>query len=172
MDSCRVPLLSLRILFKHSDPATRILLISMRMSSITLDQFEMPFAVMPQLFLDVAMQAQDHRFSLRHVLPKGVSASLRLPTGRTVYVTVRDLSRTGACIIRRGDVEIHAEDEVMLEVSDSEGQQKLSLPASVKWVDESGYSTVVGLAFSQGPLLPGSLLDRYLDQSLALRLRA
>jgi hypothetical protein len=123
---------------------------------------------MSQILANLAAQDQDLRSSLRHLLPKGVSASLRLATGRTVYVSLRDLSRTGACVIRRGDIEIHPEDEVVIEVSDAEGQQKLRLPSCVKWVDESGYNTVVGLAFAQGPLLPGSLLDRYLDQFLAL----
>jgi hypothetical protein len=111
-------------------------------------------------------QSEDLRTSVRHVLPSGVSASIRLTTGRTVYVTVRDLSRSGACVIRRGDLDIEKEEEVLLMVSDEESQQKVSLPSRVQWVDTGGYNTVMGLSFSQGPLLPGSLLDEFLDQSL------
>jgi hypothetical protein len=111
-------------------------------------------------------QREDLRTSVRHVLPSGVSASMRLATGRTVYVTVRDLSRSGACVIRRGDLEIQKEEEVLLMVSDDESQQKVSLPSRVQWVDSGGYNTIMGLSFNEGPLLPGSLLDEFLDQSL------
>ncbi len=111
---------------------------------------------------------QDLRTTVRHELPKGVTASLRLPAGRTIYVTVRDLSRSGACVIRRGDIEVHEEDEVLLEVSDPKGERKLPLPSVVRWVEASGYRTTMGLEFAQGPLLPGSLLDEFLDRTLAL----
>ncbi len=109
------------------------------------------------------------RTSLRHALPGGVSASIRLSTGRTVYVTVGDISRTGACVVRRGSLELTANEEVLLDISDYEQHQSVSLPARVQWVNTRSYNTLVGLAFSDGPLLPGTMLDQYLDQTLQTR---
>jgi hypothetical protein len=111
-------------------------------------------------------QLQELRTALRHVLPPGVSASLRLSSGRTVYVTVGDISRTGACVIRRGSLEVEANEELLLDISDYEQNQKFSLPARVQWVSTRSYNTLVGLVFYQGPLLPGTILDQYLDQTL------
>ncbi|MBW4530281.1 MAG: PilZ domain-containing protein [Aphanothece saxicola GSE-SYN-MK-01-06B] len=114
-------------------------------------------------------QLQDLRTALRHVLPPGVSASIRLASGRTVYVTVGDISRTGACVIRRGSLEVVANEDVLLDVSDYEQHQNISLPARVQWVNTRSYNTLVGLVFSQGPLLPGTMLDQYLDRTLMAR---
>jgi len=112
---------------------------------------------------------EELRTALRHVLPPGVSASIRLSSGRTVYVTARDISRTGACVIRRGSLEVVAQEEVLLDVSDYERNQSISLPARVQWVKTKSYNTLVGLVFSDGPLLPGTMLDQYLDQTLKAR---
>lgn len=114
-------------------------------------------------------QLQELRTALRHVLPPGVSASIRLSSGRTVYVTVGDISRTGACVIRRGSLEVVANEEVLLDISDYEQHQNISLPARVQWVNTRSYNTLVGLLFSQGPLLPGTMLDQYLDKTLMAR---
>ncbi len=114
-------------------------------------------------------ELEELRTSLRHVLPPGVSASIRLSSGRTVYVTVGDISRTGACVIRRGSLEVVANEEVLLDISDYEKHQSTSLPARVQWVNIRSYNTLVGLAFSDGPLLPGTMLDQYFDQTLNVR---
>lgn len=114
-------------------------------------------------------EPQELRTSLRHALPRGVSASIRLSTGRTVYVTVGDVSRTGACVVRRGSLEVTTDEEVLLDISDYEKHQSLSLPARVQWVNTRSYNTLVGLAFSDGPLLPGTMLDQYFDQTLQMR---
>lgn len=114
-------------------------------------------------------EPQELRTSLRHALPGGVSASIRLSSGRTVYVKVGDVSRTGACVVRRGSLEVTASEEVLLDISDYERNQSLSLPARVRWVDTRSYDTFVGLAFLDGPLLPGTMLDQYLDQTLKMR---
>jgi hypothetical protein len=126
---------------------------------------EMPEA-MPENSADGESEADDLRVSLRHVLPEGVSASVRLESGRSVYVNVRDISRTGACVVRRGGLEVKENENVIFDVSDFEIQQKVSLTARVQWVSASGYNTIVGLVFNEGPVLPGTLLDAYLDQSL------
>ena len=109
------------------------------------------------------------RTSLRHALPGGISACIRLSTGRTIYVTVGDVSRTGACIVRRGSLEVTADETVTLDISDYEQHQSVSLQARVQWVNTRSYNTLVGLAFSDGPLLPGTMLDQYFDQTLQTR---
>ena len=114
-------------------------------------------------------QLEELRTALRHVLPPGVSASIRLLSGRTVYVTVGDISRTGACVVRRGSLEVLANEEVLLDISDYEQHQNISLPARVQWVNTRSYNTLVGLLFSQGPLLPGTMIDQYLDKTLMAR---
>jgi hypothetical protein len=111
-------------------------------------------------------QLEELRTSLRHVLRPGVSASIQLASGRTVYVTVDDISRTGACVVRRGGLEVVANEDVLLDVSDYEHNQNVSLPARVQWVNSRSYNTLVGLVFTEGPLLPGTMLDQYLDQAL------
>ncbi len=112
---------------------------------------------------------EELRTALRHVLPPGVSASIRLGSGRTVYVTVGDISRTGACVVRRGSLEVLANEEVLLDVSDYEQHQSVSLPARVQWVNTRSYNTLVGLVFTEGPLLPGTMLDQYLDKTLMVK---
>jgi 23S rRNA G2069 N7-methylase RlmK/C1962 C5-methylase RlmI len=111
-------------------------------------------------------QLDELRNALRHVLPAGVSASIRLSSGRTVYVTVGDISRTGACVVRRGSLEVVANEDVLLDISDYENHQSVSLPARVQWVNSRSYNTLVGLVFAEGPLLPGTMLDQYLDRTL------
>ncbi|MEA5442344.1 PilZ domain-containing protein [Cyanobium gracile] len=114
-------------------------------------------------------QLEELRTALRHILPAGVSASLRLTSGRTIYVTVGDISRTGACVVRRGELEVIADEEVLLDVSDYERNQSVSLQARVKWIKTRSFNTLVGLVFTEGPVLPGTMLDQYLDRSLLAR---
>jgi len=114
-------------------------------------------------------QLEELRTALRHVLPAGVAASLRLESGRTMYVMVADISRKGACVVRRGELEVMADEDVLLDVSDYERKQSLSLQARVKWVRIRNYNTLIGLVFTEGPLLPGTMLDQYLDRTLLAR---
>ena len=118
---------------------------------------------------DGAFNASELRQSVRHSLPPGVSASLRTHSGRLAYVTVTDLSRSGACVIRRGCIELERNENVTLTINDVELSQELCLPSQVQWYKEKNFNTEIGLRFLKGPLLPGSVLDQYLDQSLAIR---
>ena len=120
----------------------------------------------PQDAPDDIANSSELRKALRHSLPAGVSASLKTLLGRIAYVTVNDLSRSGACVVRRGGIEIEPDEEVILDFSDMERNQHLSLPSQVQWVKEKNYNTQIGLRFLNGPLLPGTMLDDYLDQPL------
>lgn len=110
--------------------------------------------------------ARERRNSLRQALPSGVPASIHLPSGRTGFVTLVDISRTGACIARQGSLEVKPDDEISLDVSDSRLLQNVVLPALVKWINICSGKTLVGLFFPEGPLLTGTLLDEYLDRAL------
>ena len=112
---------------------------------------------------------EELRTALRHVLPPGVSASIRLSSGRTIYVTVGDISRTGACVVRRGELEVSANEQVAFDSTDFEHQESISLQARVQWVSTRSFNTLIGLVFTEGPLLPGTMLDQYLDQTLLVR---
>jgi hypothetical protein len=118
---------------------------------------------------DEGTESEDLRSSLRHILPRGVSASMRTVSGRILHVSVSDISRTGACVIRRGGIDVDQDEQVILDFSDTEHQQKLSLPSLVQWVNSTTYNTQIGLRFLQGPLLPGTMLDAYFDRSLLAR---
>jgi hypothetical protein len=109
---------------------------------------------------------QERRTSLRQALPSGIPASIHLPSGSAGFVTLGDISRAGACIVRRGSLEINANDHVFLSVSDNRLFQNVYLSACVKWMNILNHKIVVGLAFTEGPVLPGTILDQYLDRSL------
>jgi len=111
-------------------------------------------------------QLQERRTSLRQVLPSGVPASIHLSSGSSGFVILGDISREGACIVRRGSLEVNANDHVFLSISDHRLFQNVYLSACVKWMNILNHKIVVGLAFTEGPVLPGTILDQYLDRSL------
>lgn len=111
-------------------------------------------------------QLQERRRSLRQVLPSGIPASIHLSSGSSGFVTLGDISRDGACIVRRGSLEVNANDHVFLSISDHRLFQNVYLSACVKWMNILNRKIVVGLAFTEGPVLPGTILDQYLDRSL------
>lgn len=112
------------------------------------------------------VENEDLRCVPRYILPPEVPGSIHFPSGRKAYVTVCDISRKGACVVRRGPLDVAANEEVLLDVSDFEADQDLVLATSVRWVNNLSYKTIVGLAFTDGPLLPGSKFDQYLDRAL------
>lgn len=115
---------------------------------------------------DVQPQYKDRRSSLRQVLPSGVPASIQLPSGGTGFVTLADISRAGACIVRRGCLEVKPSDQVFLNISDYGPFRNVNLSACVQWMNIWNHKTLLGLAFTEGPLLPGTILDQYFDRAL------
>jgi hypothetical protein len=109
---------------------------------------------------------EERRASLRQILPSGVPASIHLPSGHSDFVTLGDISRAGACIVRRGSLDIKTNDQVFLNISDYGLFQNVYLAACVKWINILNHKIHVGLAFTQGPLLPGTILDQYFDRVL------
>ncbi len=116
--------------------------------------------------VQIDLQNKDRRGSLRQVLPSGVPASIHLPSGHSGFVTLGDISRAGACIVRRGSLEIQPNDQIFLSISDHGLFQNVYLSACVKWMTVLNQRIRMGLAFTEGPLLPGTILDQYFDKAL------
>jgi hypothetical protein len=115
---------------------------------------------------DCQPQLKDRRSSLRQVLPSGVPASIHLPSGGTGFVMLADISRAGACIVRRGCLEVKPSDRVFLNISDYGLFRNVHLSACVQWMNTWNHKTLLGLSFTEGPLLPGTILDQYFDRAL------
>lgn len=115
---------------------------------------------------DYQLRRNDRRSSLRQVLPSGVPASIHLPSGGTGFVMLADISRAGACIVRRGSLEVKPSDRVFLNISDYGLFRNVYLSACVQWMNIWNHQTLLGLAFTEGPLLPGTILDQYFDRAL------
>ncbi len=112
------------------------------------------------------LQIKDRRSSLRQALPSGVPASIHLPSGRSGFVTLGDISRAGACIVRQGSLEVQPNDQIFLSISDHDLFRNVYLSACVKWMTVLNQQIRIGLAFTEGPLLPGTILDQYFDKAL------
>lgn len=112
------------------------------------------------------LQINDRRCSLRQVLPSGVPASIHLPSGPSGFVTLGDISRAGACIERPGSLEVQPNDQIFLSISDHGLFRNVYLSACVKWMTVLNQKIRMGLAFTEGPLLPGTILDQYFDKAL------
>lgn len=116
--------------------------------------------------VEIDVQIKDRRGSLRQVLPLEVPASIHLPSGHSGFVTLGDISRAGACIVRRGSLEVPPNDQIFLSISDHGLFRNVYLSACVKWMTVLSQKIRMGLAFTEGPLLPGTILDQYFDKAL------
>lgn len=116
---------------------------------------------MPQGSPEGPRGSSEDRITPRKVVPLGLYAGLTLPNRRTVAVTLRDISRVGACVARQGQLEIDEGDLVSLDLRDTTGGEKMSLQAEVRWHHYGGFNTYVGLYF-RGHYVPGgTFLDAY-----------
>ncbi len=68
--------------------------------------------------------------------------------------------------MRRGLLEVKPNDKVFLSISDYELFRNVYLSACVKWMTIWNNKIQMGLAFTEGPLLPGTILDQYFDKAL------
>lgn|GEM_PF-4504577 len=106
--------------------------------------------------------ANAQRKSQRVLVPVGISATLN-PTGaEAAVVTMRDISRTGACVARANRLEIAPGTMARLDVRNNQTGQSMSTRVVVRWVRFGGINTYVGLQFVPGPLRQGTLLEPYL----------
>ena len=80
-----------------------------------------------------------------------------------MVVTLRDVSRLGACVARASRLELAPGASVRLDLRDHQSGESLSTRAKVRWVRFGGFNTYIGLLFVPGPLREGSMLERYMD---------
>lgn len=78
-------------------------------------------------------------------------------------VTLRDVSRHGACVARASRLAIEPGVLVRLDIRSNQTSRSVSTRASVRWVRFGGMNTYIGLQFVPGPLREGSLLDPYIS---------
>lgn len=108
------------------------------------------------------------RIARRSFLPEQSPGRLVLPDRTSVFVTLRDISRSGCCLLRRGELALKTGDEVRIEIWREDIQTKASLTATVRWChQDSAGSTRVGLHFCDPSLKTHRLIESYLERSLA-----
>jgi hypothetical protein len=97
----------------------------------------------------------------RHLVPIGVSVSVILPSKQSLFVTLRDISRTGACVVRQGKLEVKEDDSVIFEARNYESGATIKIPSKVCWTRETGFNTYAGLSFINTTLQPKALLKLF-----------
>ncbi|MBW4530257.1 MAG: PilZ domain-containing protein [Aphanothece saxicola GSE-SYN-MK-01-06B] len=90
-------------------------------------------------------------------MPVGVSVSLTLTNKHAVFVNLRDVSESGACVVRQGSLDIQEDDIVVFEVLDYDAASKISLRCKACWVRDTGFNTYVGLSFLKSTLSQDTL---------------
>jgi hypothetical protein len=80
-----------------------------------------------------------------------------------------DISRSGACIVREGSLDVKPSDVAFISIIDQLLLQDIGLYATVKLINSWKDKTLAGLLFTEGPLLPGTILDQYIDRTLMMR---
>jgi PilZ domain len=97
------------------------------------------------------------RARTRHLVPVGVSVSLILPTKKSVFVNLRDVSAQGACILRQGNLDVQEDDTIVFEAHNFDAGSKVALRSKVRWVRNTGFNTYVGLSFVNASLSQDAL---------------
>ena len=117
-----------------------------------------------------SQQAQEPpRGSERNQLPDESPGRMVLPSHRSVFVLLRDVSRTGCCVVRKGSLELSPDDRVRIEMWREDIQTKSSFAATVRWVrqDEEEGVTLAGLRFVDTSVKTQRLIDLYVARSFA-----
>lgn len=89
--------------------------------------------------------------------------NLKLAGGISTFTTMRNISRGGLCLARRGRLELNEGSEVMLEIHQPGSELRMRCRAHVRWCRYGGFNTYIGLSFV------GTHLPRlsYLEELLA-----
>lgn len=107
--------------------------------------------------------ATTQRKSQRFFVPVGIVATLNPTAAEASVVTLRDVSRTGACVVRASRLPIEPGAMARLDVRNNQTGAAMSARVVVRWVRYGGMNTYVGLQFVPGPLRPGTMLEPYLS---------
>jgi hypothetical protein len=101
------------------------------------------------------------RAEARHLVPIGVSVSITLPSKKSAFVNLRDISKHGACVVRQGRLDIQEDDTVVFEARNYDTGSKITIRSKVRWVRNTGFNTYAGLAFIGTTLMPKSLFKLF-----------
>ena len=118
-------------------------------------------------------QARTPRAQKRHPIPLGagsISAELRVRGEPVHHGQLWDLSRTGACLLARGALELlHAAGhELELVLRPSFGvAEAVTIPVATRWCQPEGHQTFIGLQFASRALPDNSFLLDFLEESWA-----
>ncbi len=105
--------------------------------------------------------SEGRREASRSLLPIGISVSLTLASKRSAFVNLRNVSRTGACVVRQGRLDITEDDTVVFEARNYDTGATISMRSRVRWVRNTGFNTYVGLSFIGTTLSPKSLFKLF-----------
>ncbi|MFM7635517.1 MAG: PilZ domain-containing protein [Cyanobacteriota bacterium] len=104
------------------------------------------------------------RTSERKMLPLGMPANMRLPSGGRIVMSLRDLSEGGLCAMRNGKLPVQEGDRVELELIDYDHGPRLDVQGVVRWVKTGRFSTTIGLQFEHEGLDVESFLAEHRHQ--------
>jgi hypothetical protein len=93
----------------------------------------------------------------RDLAPIGVSVGLTLSARQSVFVNLHDVSATGACVVRHGDLTIEEDDKVVVVARNNDSGTPINIRCRVRWWRNTGCSTYVGLSFIGSSLSPEAL---------------
>ena len=118
-------------------------------------------------------QVRTPRAESRHAIPLGagaISAELRVRGEPVQHGLLWDLSRTGACLLARGALQLlHAAgQELELVLHPSFGvAEPVTIPVATRWSQPDGPQTFIGLQFDTSALIENSFLEDFLEESWA-----
>lgn len=128
-------------------------------------------APLPPTHAAAAPEQQDPspRSAERNHLPDESPGRMVLPSHRSVFVLLKDVSRTGCCVVRKGSLALNPDDRVRIEMWREDIQTKASFAATVRWVkeDEEEGLTRAGLRFIDTSVKTQRLIDLYVARSFA-----
>lgn len=105
--------------------------------------------------------SEGRRGASRSLLPIGISVSLTLASKRSAFVNLRNVSRTGACVVRQGRLDITEDDTVIFEARNYDTGTVIRMRSRVRWLRNTGFNTYVGLSFIDTTLSPKSLFKLF-----------
>ncbi|MFM7086353.1 MAG: PilZ domain-containing protein [Cyanobium sp.] len=105
------------------------------------------------------------RLNRRSPLPEESPGRMVLPSLQSVYVTLHDISRGGCRVVRKGSLALQPGDQVRIEIWREDISSKISLPATIRWVQSYEEATHAGLAFVDHSIKTQRMVDDYLRRS-------
>jgi hypothetical protein len=97
----------------------------------------------------IGLASAEHRVTPRCRLPVITPVAFNLEGGAMAHATLRDLSRFGVGLARRGRLALAAGTVVMLQFHLPGSDQRIHREAQVRWSHFAGFNTYLGLRFTK-----------------------